>query len=80
MDNLFDSSPVPNRAQAKRFLLRGRESYTENCRVFVAYWAAPFTDGGAGIVPRGTRIRLQAFPFNPEPIGVYALRRPPIRY
>lgn len=37
---------------------------------FLTHWRAPFTGGGKGVLPRGTRIRVRAS--DAEPIGVYA--------
>jgi hypothetical protein len=37
---------------------------------FVTHWSAPFTGGGEGVLPKGTRIRVQVL--DAEPIGVHA--------
>ena len=43
----------------------------EDFRVsFVTHWSAPFTGGGDGILPKGTRVRVRVF--DPEPVAVYA--------
>lgn len=39
---------------------------------YLTHWRAPFTDGGSGMLPKGTRVRVEVFDTMPEPIGVYA--------
>jgi hypothetical protein len=39
---------------------------------FVTHWQAPFTGGGTGKLPMGTRVRVSVSGPDPEPIGVYA--------
>jgi len=55
-----------------RFPLDGDiyEALEDTLVKFLTHWAAPFTDGGSGILPKGTQIRVEVF--SPEPIGVYA--------
>ncbi len=36
---------------------------------FLTHWRAPFTDGGEGVLPQGTRVRVVVFETDPEPIG-----------
>jgi hypothetical protein len=38
----------------------------------LTHWGAPFTGGRDGTLPKGTRVRVHVFPFEPEPIRVYA--------
>lgn len=40
------------------------------CVSFLTHWMAPFTGGGQGILPSGTRVRVHVS--DAEPIGVYA--------
>jgi hypothetical protein len=39
---------------------------------FMTQWRAPYTGGGSGMVPRGTRVRVTVLGSVPEPIQVYA--------
>jgi hypothetical protein len=39
---------------------------------YVTNWRAPFTGGGKGMLPGGTRVRIAPEISGPEPIGVYA--------
>ena|SRR5277367_8480 len=39
---------------------------------FVTHWAAPFTGGGKGTLPKGTTIRLVVIPRVTSPAGYYA--------
>jgi hypothetical protein len=39
---------------------------------FLTHWRAPFTGGGDGILPKGTRVRVKVFDWIREPISVYA--------
>ena len=39
---------------------------------FLTHWAAPFTGGGSGILPKGTQVRVEVFSIEPEPIAVCA--------
>jgi hypothetical protein len=47
---------------------------------FLTHWRAPFTGGGEGVLPKGTRVRVKVVDWIREPIGVYAepLDRPRI--
>jgi len=38
---------------------------------FVTHWRAPFTGGGSGLLPAGSRVRVEVY-FTQEPISVYA--------
>lgn len=54
---------------------RDREEFeaTKDVAVtFVTHWQAPFTGGGTGTLPMGTRVRVSVSGPDPEPIGVYA--------
>jgi hypothetical protein len=57
-----------------RFPLDGEVYETlDDTRVrFLTHWRAPFTGGGDGVLPRGTRIRVKVLDWIREPIGVYA--------
>jgi hypothetical protein len=37
---------------------------------YVTHWQQPYTGGGVGTLRRGTRVRVDVFEFNPEPISV----------
>jgi hypothetical protein len=39
---------------------------------FLTHWRAPFTGGGSGTLPKGSRVRVLVFSFNPEPVSVAA--------
>ena len=39
---------------------------------FVTHWRAPFTGGGTGTVPKGTRVRLLVIPQVVQPSAYYA--------
>jgi hypothetical protein len=39
---------------------------------YLTHWSAPFTDGGSGVIPAGTRFRVFVHDSDPEPIGVAA--------
>jgi len=55
-----------------RFPLDGEiyETLEDHEVSFVTHWRAPFTGGGKGILPKGTRVRVHVC--DPEPLGVYA--------
>jgi hypothetical protein len=57
-----------------RFPLNGEiyEALDDTPVRFLTHWSAPFTDGGAGILPKGTKVRVQVSDFMPEPVLVYA--------
>jgi hypothetical protein len=40
--------------------------------LFLTHWRAPFTDGGRGTLPKGTRVRVKVSDWMREPLGVYA--------
>lgn len=48
------------------------EAIEETAVEFVTHWSAPFTGGGSGVLPRGTKVRVEVFDRDPEPIAVYA--------
>jgi hypothetical protein len=37
---------------------------------YVTHWRQPYTGGGTGTLRRGTRVRVDVFEFNPEPVSV----------
>jgi hypothetical protein len=39
---------------------------------YLTHWKAPFTDGGSGVLPAGTRFRVLVMKGDAEPIRVYA--------
>jgi hypothetical protein len=39
---------------------------------FLTHWHAPFTGGGSGTLPKGTRVRVKVSDWIREPISVYA--------
>jgi hypothetical protein len=57
-----------------RFPLNGDvyEAIDDTPVSFMTHWFGPFTDGGDGVLPKGTRVRVQVFDFMPEPVSVYA--------
>lgn len=40
---------------------------------YLIHWRAPYTTGGEGVLPMGTRVRISVAPGDAEPIGVYAM-------
>ena len=57
-----------------RFPLDGEiyEALDDTPVEYLTHWSAPFTGGGSGVIPKGTRVRVQVADFNPEPVSVYA--------
>jgi hypothetical protein len=57
-----------------RFPLDGDiyEALEDTAVSFMTSWKAPFTGGGTGAVPKGTKVRVSVSDFEPEPIRVYA--------
>jgi hypothetical protein len=39
---------------------------------YLTHWGAPFTGGGKGMLPKGTRVRIADALSDAEPIGAYA--------
>ena len=39
---------------------------------FLTHWRAPFTDGGSGTLPKGTKVRVKVFDNAPNATRVYA--------
>jgi hypothetical protein len=39
---------------------------------FVTHWRAPFTGGGTGMIPKGTKVRVLVLNVAPAPATVYA--------
>jgi hypothetical protein len=39
---------------------------------FLIQWKAPFTSGGSGTLPKGSKVRVTVFEADPDPVGVYA--------
>ena len=40
---------------------------------YLIHWSAPYTSGGEGTLPKGTRVRVSVPAADPEPIGIYAV-------
>jgi hypothetical protein len=40
---------------------------------YILHWRAPYSTGGEGDLPKGSRVRVSVNAANPEPIGVYAM-------
>jgi hypothetical protein len=57
-----------------RFPLNGEvfEATQDTPVRYLTHWRAPFTDGGSGVLPAGTRFRVLVMEGDPEPIGVHA--------
>jgi len=57
-----------------RFPLDGEvyEALEDTPTKFLTHWRAPFTGGGEGTLPKGTRVRVKIPDWIREPIGVYA--------
>src|SRR5271154_2303601 len=57
-----------------RFPLNGEiyEAIDDTPVRYLTHWSAPFTGGGDGTLPKGTKVQVQVNDFMPEPIGVYA--------
>jgi hypothetical protein len=58
-----------------RFPLDGEvyESLEDTPVRFLTHWLEPFTGGGAGVLPKGTKIRVNVFDWIREPVRVYAV-------
>ena len=39
---------------------------------YITHWRQPFSGSGSGTLRRGTRVRVDVFEFNPEPVSVHA--------
>jgi hypothetical protein len=48
------------------------ETIEETPVSFLTHWQAPFTDGGDGVLPKGTKVRVRVPDFMPDPISVSA--------
>ncbi len=57
-----------------RFPLNGEtyEALEDTPVSYLTHWRGPFTDGGSGTLPKGTRVRVQVIDLMPEPIAVSA--------
>ena len=57
-----------------RFPLDGEvyEAIEDTPVSFLTHFRAPFTDGGTGIIPKGTKVRVKVTSFATDPISVYA--------
>jgi hypothetical protein len=57
-----------------RFPLDGEvyEALEDTPIQFLTHWHAPFTGGGEGVLPKGTKVRVKVFESEREPISVYA--------
>jgi hypothetical protein len=57
-----------------RFPLDGDvyEAVEDTAVKFLTHWRTPFTDGGSGTLPKGTRVRVKVPDWMREPVGVYA--------
>lgn len=48
------------------------EALDETPVQFMTQWRAPFTGGGSGTIPKGTKVRVFVSASEPDPIQVYA--------
>ncbi len=57
-----------------RFPLDGDiyEALDDTPVLFMTQWRAPYTGGGSGTVPKGTKVRVTVYDIEPDPIQVYA--------
>jgi hypothetical protein len=39
---------------------------------YITHWRQPYSGNGSGTLRKGTRVRVDVFEFNPEPVSVHA--------
>ena len=39
---------------------------------YITHWRQPYSGSGSGTLRKGTRVRVDVFEFNPEPVSVHA--------
>lgn len=49
------------------------EATREVSLFYLVNWRGPYSGGGTGVLPAGTKLRVSVYANDPEPIGVYAV-------